>query len=144
MRHIINFFDKNVQNWPHPLFRPRTDKWPCMPNPSRETVPFKGMGFRLNNFWKASKIKSVFSVHVCTRFLKLYAVFIKRKLNAKFLLASLKTLTVLFLNIVFESRTRISVPAFLLCHWLIFIFASMLLVDFPLHTIAIAIIKIIQ
>jgi hypothetical protein len=36
-----------------------------------------------------------------------------------------------------ESRIRISVPAFLLCHWPIFVFAFLVLVDFSsVHIIA--------
>jgi hypothetical protein len=67
-------------------------------------------------FLKASKI-------ICVSFLK-------RKINIKFLLDSLKTLTNYMNKHCSESRIRTSDPAFLLWHWSVSVFASLQLVDF--------------
>jgi hypothetical protein len=78
------------------------------------------MGHEMNILFKSSIIESVLFVHAQMVF-KLIGCLLRRKVNIKFLLASFKTLT----NSKYgsESHFRISVPAFLLCHWPIFVFA---------------------
>jgi hypothetical protein len=67
----------------------------------------------------------------CANGLKHFCVaFLKRKINIKFWLASLQTLTNYMNKHCSESRIRTSDQAFLLCHWSVSVFASLLLVDF--------------
>jgi hypothetical protein len=51
-----------------------------------------------------------------------------RKINGKFLITSLKTLT--NYKFMFRKPGQNVCPAFLLCHWPIFVLASLLLIDF--------------
>jgi hypothetical protein len=54
----------------------------------------KGLGHEMNNFYKAFSIK-LMPFYMRKRFLNFYAAFLKRIENLKFLLASLKTFTIL-------------------------------------------------